>query len=83
MGSAIDIAKVSAKGSVALTLGMVVSNLVMALGTLLMAGLLPTEDYGLYAVVLIPNAFFNIFQGLGINSAIIKYTAQYLSLIHI
>ncbi|OYT45031.1 hypothetical protein B6U84_02985 [Candidatus Bathyarchaeota archaeon ex4484_40] len=79
MGSAIDIAKVSAKGSVALTLGMVVSNLVMALGTLLMASLLPTEDYGLYAVVLIPNAFFNIFQGLGINSAIIKYTAQYRS----
>ncbi|HIE13849.1 TPA: hypothetical protein EYP70_01105, partial [Candidatus Bathyarchaeota archaeon] len=79
MGSAIDIAKVSAKGSFALTLGMMISNLIMAVGTLIMASFLPGEEYGLYAVVLIPSAFFNLFQDLGINAATIKYTAQYRS----
>ncbi|HDN01635.1 MAG TPA: hypothetical protein ENF42_01530, partial [Candidatus Bathyarchaeota archaeon] len=79
MGSAIDIAKVSARGSLALSVGMIVSNVVMAIGTLVMASFLPTNEYGLYAVVLVPSAFFNLFQDLGINSAIIKYTAQYRS----
>jgi len=74
---AIDIAKVSAKGSIALSIGMMISNGIMALGTFLIASFLPAQEYGLYAVTLVIPSLLGLFQDLGINSAIIKYTAQY------
>jgi len=76
---AIDIARISARGSVILSLGMVTSNLIMALATFIIAGLLPRSDYGLYSVILVVPSFFSLFQGLGTNLAIIKYVAQYRS----
>ncbi|MEM3041219.1 MAG: oligosaccharide flippase family protein, partial [Nitrososphaerota archaeon] len=77
MKKAIDIAKVSARASAALSLGMIVSNVILAVGTFLVAGFLSASEYGLYSIVLGVLAFFNFFQDLGMNSAIVKYTAQY------
>ncbi|MEM2915624.1 MAG: oligosaccharide flippase family protein, partial [Candidatus Bathyarchaeia archaeon] len=77
MKNTIDIAKVSTRGTAALSLGLIVSNVVMAAGTLLVASFLSEAEYGLYAIVLTVPALFSLFQDLGVNSAIIKYTAQY------
>jgi len=74
-----DIARISAKGGVALSVGMIVSNGIMALGTLLLANFLSTSEYGIYSVVFITPSFFTLFQDLGVGSAMIKYTSQYKS----
>jgi O-antigen/teichoic acid export membrane protein len=75
--NATAIGRISARGSVTVSFGLVVSNLIMALGTFLVAGFLSASDYGLYAIVLTVPSVFGLFQDLGINSAIVKYTAQY------
>ncbi len=77
MKSAIDIAKISARGTATLTLGLIISNVTLAIGTFIVGGILNTEEYGLYAIVLTVPALFSIFQDLGVNSALIKFTAQY------
>ena len=70
------IAKTSARGSVILSVGLVVSNLVLALGVFLIARFLSAAEYGLYSIVLTVPSVLGFFQDLGVNSALVKYSAQ-------
>ncbi len=77
MSKAADIAKVSAKGSFNFLWGLVVSTLISSVGTIFIARLLGSDLYGLYAVVLtVPNLII-IFRDWGVNSAMVRFTAQY------
>jgi O-antigen/teichoic acid export membrane protein len=72
-----DIARVSAKGSFHVLWGLVVSTLILSLGTVFIARLLGSDLYGLYTVVLTGPIIIQIFRDWGINFAMVKFTAQY------
>jgi len=72
-----DIAKVSAKGSIDLLWGLIVSTVISAVGTIFIARLLGSDEYGLYTVVLTVPTIIGIFRDWGVNSAMIKFTAQF------
>ena len=74
---AAEIAKVSAKGGFHLFWGIVVSTVVSAVGVIVLARVLPPEDYGLYTIALAAPTLIGIFRDWGMNSAVTKYTAQY------
>ena len=74
-----EMARVSAKGGFHLLWGLVVSTLISAVGTIIIARLLGADNYGLYAVALTAPNLIATFRDWGINSAMIKYSAQYNS----
>jgi len=69
--------QVSAKGSFQLFIGVAVSTVIMAVGTIILAGLMTPEEYGLYTVALIPSYLIILFRDWGVNSAITKYVAAF------
>jgi O-antigen/teichoic acid export membrane protein len=73
----IEMAETSAKGSLNLFLGLVCSTIVSALGVIFLARLLSPSEYGIVSIALIAPHFIAMFTDWGINSAIIKFTAQY------
>jgi len=77
MSKAVDIAQISAKGSLNLLLGLVFSNVISAVGTIIIAQLLGSDMYGLYTVALAAPNLIAIFRDWGMNSAMIRFTAQY------
>jgi O-antigen/teichoic acid export membrane protein len=77
MSKAADIAKVSAKGSFHLLWGLVISTVISSVGTIFIARLLGSDLYGLYGIVLISPTLIAIFRDWGINSAMVRYTAQF------
>ena len=79
MTKAGEMAKVSAKGGFHVLWGLIVSTLISAVGTIIIANLLGSENYGLYAIALTAPNLISIFRDWGINTAIIKYSAQYKS----
>lgn len=50
MQKALNMGKTSAAGSFQLFLGVAVSTVIMAIGTIILARLMTPEEYGLYAV---------------------------------
>jgi stage V sporulation protein B len=72
-----DIAKVSAKGSFHVLWGLVVSTLISSIGTIFIARLLGSDLYGLFTIVITAPALIQIFRDWGVNSAIVRFTAQY------
>ena len=72
-------AQVSAKGSFNLMWGLVASTVISAVGTIYVANLLSPEEYGLYALAVAAPTLISVFRDWGVNSALIKYTAQYNS----
>lgn len=74
-----EMARVSAKGGFHLLWGLVVSTLISAVGTIIIARLLGAGNYGLYTVALTAPTLISVFRDWGINSAMIKYSAQYNS----
>lgn len=79
MSKATEMAQVSAKGGFHLLWGLVVSTIFSSIGTIILAGLLSPGSLGLYAIALAaPNLIAN-FRDWGVNTAIIKYSAQYRS----
>lgn len=79
MNEAIKMAKLSAKGGYNLFLGVTLSTIISAIGTILVVRLLGPSQYGLYSIALISPALISLFRDWGTNSAIIKYLAQYRS----
>ena len=79
MSKAIRIAKISAKGGFNLFWGLAASTVISALGVIIVARLLSPAEYGLVAIALTAPSLITIFRDWGINSATIKYTAQYCS----
>lgn len=77
MSKAVDMAKVSAKGSFHLLWGLVVSTVISSVGTIFIARLLGSDLYGLYGIVLTAPNLIMIFRDWGVNSAMVRFTAQY------
>ena len=79
MTKAIKMAKISARGGFHLFLGVALSSVISALGTILLVRLLTPDQYGLYAIALMPPTLIGLFRDWGINFAMIKHLAQYKS----
>ena len=77
MSKAADMAKVSAKGGFHLLWGLVISTVISSVGTIFIARLLGSDLYGLYTVVLTAPTLIATFRDWGVNSAMIRCTAQY------
>ena len=77
MSKAGDIAKVSLKGSFHVLWGIVLSTIIGSVGTIFIARLLGSDLYGLYTVVLTVPAILQVFRDWGVNSAMVRFTAQY------
>lgn len=79
MTKAAEMARVSAKGGFHLLWGLVASTVISAVGTIVIARLLGPDNYGLYAIALTAPNLISTFRDWGINTAMIKYSAQYNS----
>ena len=79
MNKAIRMARVSAKGGFNLFWGIATSTIISAISVILIARLLSPPEYGIVAIALMAPNLITIFRDWGINSATIKYTAQYRS----
>jgi O-antigen/teichoic acid export membrane protein len=77
MSKAADMAKISAKGGFHLLWGLVISTIISSVGTIFIANLLGSDLYGLYGIVLTAPNLILIFRDWGVNSAMVRYTAQY------
>ncbi len=75
MTKALEIGKSSATGSFHLLIGVAGSTVIMAIGTLVLAGLLSVSQLGLYGMALIPASIINYFRDWGINSALTQKIA--------
>ncbi len=76
MDKALEMGKSSATGSFHLLIGVAGSTVIMAIGTLILAGLLPVDQLGLYGIALIPSSIINFFRDLGVNSAMTQQIAS-------
>ena len=76
MSKAADMAKVSLKGGFHVMWGLIVSTVISAVGTIIIAWLLGEDNYGLYAITLTAPNLIVLFRDWGIISAMIRYTAQ-------
>ena len=79
MSKTAEMARVSAKGGFHLLWGLVVSTLISAVGTIIIARLLGADNYGLYSVALAAPNLISTFRDWGINNAMVRYSAQYNS----
>jgi len=76
MEKAFQMGKTSATGSFQLFIGVAVSTLIMAGGTIILGNLLHENGYGLYTITLTPALLIGLFRDWGVNSAMTKYIAS-------
>ncbi len=79
MTKATQMAKVSAKGGFHLLWGLVISTVISAIGTIVIARLLGPANMGLYAIALAAPNLISTFRDWGVTTAMIKYSAEYNS----
>ena len=79
MSKATEMARVSAKGGFHLLWGIVLSTVISAVGTIFIARLLGSDNYGLYAIALAAPNLISTFRDWGITTAMVKYSAEYNS----
>ena len=77
MSKATEMARVSARGGFNLLWGLVVSTFISAAGTIVITYILGAEKFGLYSIALIAPTLIATFRDWGVNSAMVKYSAQY------
>jgi len=77
MSKAIKMARVSAKGGFNLFWGLASSTIISAVGVIIIARLLSPPEYGILTVALLAPNLITTFRDWGVNSAMIKYIAQY------
>ncbi len=77
MSKASNIGRESTKGSFHYLWGLVLSTVISAVGTIFIARLLGSDQYGLYTIVLTAPTLIVTFRDWGMNSAMVKFTAQY------
>jgi len=70
-------AKTSARGSFNIFWGLAISTIISAISLVILGQILEPAEYGIVAIALVAPQFITIFTDLGINSAIVKYTAQF------
>ncbi|MEM2338361.1 MAG: oligosaccharide flippase family protein, partial [Candidatus Bathyarchaeia archaeon] len=76
MQKALEMGKKSATGSFQLFVGVAASTIIMAVGTIILARLIKPEEYGLYAIALIPSYTAVLFRDWGVNNAVARYIAS-------
>jgi O-antigen/teichoic acid export membrane protein len=79
MSKAADLAKISVKSSFHYMWGLIASNVILAVGTIYLASLLSPGEMGLYTLALAAPTLISLLRDWGVNSALVKYTAQYNS----
>jgi O-antigen/teichoic acid export membrane protein len=80
LDKASEMGKSSARGGFKLFLGVSISSVVTAVSLILVLRLLANpDDYGIITTVLIFPTMLSLFKDWGINSAMVKYLAQYKS----
>ena len=77
MSKATEMARVSARGGFNILWGLVASTVISAVGTIAITYILGAENYGLYSIALIAPTLIATFRDWGVNSAMVKYSAQY------
>jgi stage V sporulation protein B len=77
MNKATKMAKVTVKGSFHLLWGLVASTVISAVGAIFIARLLDPSEYGIYTIAVTAPILISTFRDWGINSAVIRYVAQY------
>ncbi len=76
MSKAADMAKASVRGGFHVLWGLLVSTIISAVGAIILALVLGENNYGLYAVVLAAPTLIGLFQDLGVNYAVTRYSAR-------
>ncbi len=76
MSKAADMAKASVKGGFHVLWGQFASTIISAVGAIILALVLGESNYGLYAVILSAPTLIGLFQDLGVNYAITRYSAR-------
>ena len=80
MGNVTGMAKSSARSSLKLFIGISISSIITAVSVIVVMNLLEVPDaYGLVGISLIFPTLLSLFKDWGINSAMVKYLAQYRS----
>lgn len=69
--------KESARGSLALGVGQVLSSVILAISTIIVAGNIGSVHYGEYAKVLVPVGIALLIQDPGINVALTRFVSLY------
>ncbi|MDV3278471.1 MAG: oligosaccharide flippase family protein [Nitrososphaerales archaeon] len=77
--SHIEIAKQSARGTLLLFIGNVLSTAIAAAGAIVIARLLGPGPYGIYTLALVVPSIFYSFAGIGVNLAVTRYAAYHIS----
>ena len=77
MSKAAEMAKVSAKGGFNLMWGLVISTVISFVGILAITLILGDAKYGLYTIAINVATLIATFRDWGVNSAMVKYSAQY------
>jgi len=77
MSKAAEMAKVSVKGGFHYLWGLVASTVISSVGTIFIGNMLGDARYGVYSIALSAPTMISTFRDWGINTAIIKYSAQY------
>ncbi|UCH32478.1 MAG: oligosaccharide flippase family protein, partial [Candidatus Bathyarchaeota archaeon] len=77
MAKTVEMAKVSMRGGFHVFWGLAVSTIISAVGVVFLARLLTPAELGLVTVAWVAPNLLQNFRNWGINSAMIKYTAQY------
>lgn len=72
-----DVAKTSTKAGFHYMWGLIISTVISSIGTIFIGNMLGSDAYGAYGIVLLVPNMIVIFRDWGINSAMIRYTAQY------
>lgn len=67
----------SARGSLILIFGQIISTVVAAVGSILVARFLGSTSYGEVTIAIIPVNIANLFRNIGVSAALVKYIAQY------
>ncbi len=75
-GELVDVAGQSVRGGFILFVGDAVSTFILAVGSILVARFLGPEYYGVYSVVLAAPAVFNSLIMLGLDEAVIRFSAR-------
>ena len=79
MGDLGEAAAVYVRGGFIYFVGNVVSFVIMAVGSILVARMLSPAEYGLYGVSMVLPQFFSLFCNWGINQALTRFLSKYRS----
>jgi len=73
----LDLMRGSARGSLVLMVGQVVTTLISAVTVIWMARFLGSTAYGQFTIALFPVSFALLFQDLGMNASLTRFCAKY------